>query len=477
MSASTSNPANHTPTPSDEKVPLKTKVGWGMGGVADNLIPNTFNALALPIFNIAFGLEAALVGIAIAIPRLLDAFSDILIGNFSDNTRTRWGRRRPFIVGGAILSALILPFIWLPPSMSTWALFTYLTLMGTLYMSFSYTFYVVPYTALGYELTGNYDERTKVLAWRMYVGLVAGLAIPWIYKLCFLDVFGGNEATGAFYISIVIAAIIIVSGIIPAITCKENPEAAKQEPIHFKEAITQTIKNKPFLALIGIYIFIISGLFTSAAFGLYINIYYICEGDKSFAATISGLSGMCVVIAAYASIFLTTYISTRWSKRIAMMTALGIYFIGAATYNFTLSPEHPYLQLVSYIIIGLGMQGVWLMVSSMVGDICDEDERITHLRREGTYSAVISFALKASLALASVLSGFLLSVSGYNAKIAESVGVTEDVVNTMLVLFISLQMATPLIAMALFKFYPLTRARAEETRRILEARKAAQAEA
>jgi glycoside/pentoside/hexuronide:cation symporter, GPH family len=460
-----------TPLSAATVVPLRTRIGWGMGGLADNYIMNTWAVLAMPVYNIALGMDPVMVGIALAVPRFFDAITDPWIGNVSDNTRSRWGRRRPYIFAGALLSALLLPLLWSPPFSGHTEMFWYFMCVSLIY-ALAYTAFVIPYTALGYEITPDYDQRTRVLAWRMYIGLIGSFTIPWLYKLCLLPIFDGDAVLGARWVSVGLALVIAVTGIMPALVCREAVATQAQEKIGFLNAILQTCRNRAFLLLLVAYVIIIGGLFTSGALGLYVNIYYVCGGDKSFAATIGGLAGSIMAGVSYISLPLVTWISTRWGKRHAMITGLLFAVVGIASLRITMTPAMPYLQLVSSVIIGLGLQGCWLMVSSMVADICDEDELRTGLRREGMYGAVTSFALKAALAGTALAGGFALKLSGYDSATAEQVGqVPMDVIARLKAMFIGLQCLALLLAIVLIAFYPITRARALQTRAILDARR------
>ena len=123
-------------------------------------------------------------------------------------------------------------------------------------------------------------------------------------------------------------------------------------------------------------------------------------GSKELAAKISGLSGSIGAITSYLSLFLIAWVSVRhWGKRNAMIMGLFFALVGVCSSWWTLTPKWPYLQLISSFISCMGLQGCWLMVSSMVADVCDEDELQTGLRREGVYGAVNGLALKGALAL------------------------------------------------------------------------------
>ncbi len=450
-------------------VPLSTRIGWGAGGLADNFITSSLIVLAMPIYNITFGMDPVKVGIAMSIPRFFDAITDPIMGNISDNTRSKWGRRKPYIAIGTIISALLLPFVWMPIAKNDSWMFWYFTIITIIYTG-AYTVFVIPYTALGYELTTDYNERTKVLAWRMYIGLLGSLTVPWLYKLCLLPVFGSDAAIGVKWVSSGLAIIIIISGLLPVFSGKENPEAQKQEKITILNAILCTVKNKPYLVLLAGFVVFMFALFGIGTLVLYINIYYVCGGNESDGATLSAVGGSLAALTSYLSLPLLTWFSIKFGKKNAMIAGLSAAFLGVLTMWYTITPKMPYLQLVSFFISGIGLQGCWLMLSSMIADVCDEDELKTGLRREGTYGAVYSFALKASLALTSVLGGILIKLSGFDVTTATQGGLDLSVLIKMKTIFIIGQAITFIITIIIFVFYPITKQRALETRQILDDR-------
>ena len=188
---------------------MKTQLFWGLGGWADNYTFAVVNILFLYLYVDYFRMDPVMAGVALSIPRVFDAVTDPVIGNWSDNFRSRWGRRRPLIIIGAIGCALLLPLYWLRPMLeklkNPWYCnipFIYITVLGCLYAAV-YTLFVVPYTALGYELSDDYNERTRVLSWRMYFGLIGATATPLVYSLSVNKALFPNIQTGAVTMSFI----------------------------------------------------------------------------------------------------------------------------------------------------------------------------------------------------------------------------------------------------------------------------------
>lgn len=419
----------------------------------------------MPIFNLGYGLSPLLIGIAAAIPRFVDAFTDPLMGSISDNTRSKWGRRRPYMIVGVILCALCFPFIWLPPfAEDTWV-FAWLT--GSLIvMTLAYTTFSVPTLALGYELTTDYDERTRVMAWRLYLSVIAGMTAQWFYKLLLLPAFGGTELEGVRYVGPLVALVVLLTGLPAGLFCKERIQSQAQPIIRLRDALKMTARNKPFLRLMATYILVVLATTTVGSLGMYVNIFYVCEGDRNLAATIGGWFGTAMILSTLVGMWAITKLSQWTNKRTGMLVGLAFAFIGNLSLWVTMTPANPWLQIISAVPIGFGIQGCWLMVDSMLADICDEDEVLTNMRREGIYAAVKGFCLKIALAATSLSAGGLLVLSGFDIDVP----VTDEVSLRMKVMLVSIQCVGLLVAALLIKGYPLDRAMAEGNRLTIESR-------
>jgi GPH family glycoside/pentoside/hexuronide:cation symporter len=452
--------------PASERVPIWRKAAYGVGGLTDFLYPNTVNALAIPIYSIALAMDPLLLGFAMAVPRVVGAISDPLAGTVSDNARTRWGRRRPFIMCGAAIGAILLPLIWMPPIGTQLGHFTYLLLILSVY-AVAFSVFSVPYGALGIQLSTNYDERTRVMAWRNYVQLAGTLSSSWFYWFCLLPVFG-NEVVGARWLGVIVGIVMLISAVTTVVACREKTEAIEKQPkIALGAALKFTLRNKPFLLLQSVMVILMLGLGCETVIGSYVHIYYTCQGSKSFASYITGLGGTLTIFATLAALPFGLWLSTHTGKRHAALAGLLIGLIATSLMPFLLQPARPYLIMIEWIIMAFGIPCANLMFSSMVADICDEDEVVTGLRREGAYIAVGGFFGKIAQVGTLLLAGALPRFAGY---VDTSIPPTVTELQTMRAMLIGIQFVALVVAIAIIWFYPLTRSRSEATRRLLDER-------
>ena len=466
-----------TQTQQKNSVSLLERMAWGVGGWADGYTFVIVNSLFLYLYVDYFKMDPILAGVSLAIPRIFDAVTDPIIGNWSDNFRSRWGRRKPLIFVGVIGCAILLPLYWLPPMLDTvknpWYSnipFLYVSILGCLYAAV-YTLFVVPYTALGYELSDDYDERTKVLSWRMYFGLVGQTISPLAYTLSVKKSLFPNIHQGAVVMSIVAGLFILVLGMIPAIVCHENPKNSQHEKINIFKALKGILTNKPYLILIAGFFIVLTCCSATGSISGLLNLYYVCNGNEELNGKIVFYIGLVYSVISIVSLLFISKISTIFGKREGFIIGMIIAAIGRLTYFITLTPASPYLQLVSLGIDSLALQGCWLMLDSMNSDICDYEELRTGHRGEGIISSFRGFIQKASGALCAVLRGVFLVLCGYDAEAAKSAeGLPEQVLTNMRNAYIIIPVVGFIIGIILFSFYPLTKQRCNEIKQELERR-------
>jgi GPH family glycoside/pentoside/hexuronide:cation symporter len=450
------------------QLPRYQKLAWGMGGMTNDLV-NVISVLAIPIYSIALGVNPALIGIALMIPRVWDAFSDPIMGHISDNFRSRWGRRRPLILIGAVLLCISFPLLWTPnPEWGSNGLAAYLLVMLLVYYT-AYTIWSVPWNALGFEMTPDYNERTRVQAWRAAFATSAGLFISWTYKLCFL--FNENEVIGARYVGALVGLVLLVTGSASAFFCRERIESQAQKKIKLIPAFTATLKNRPFLLVCGTVAFFILGVFLVQPMAIYVNIYYVFQGSENAreaASVVTGLGGMLGAVLGLAFIPAISWLATNRGKKQTLLLGMAITAVSFLSQYWTFLPAHPYLQLISFLLKAPSIAFIWLILPSMVADICDVDELDTGLRREGMYGAVYGWVLKIGVSLGLLLSGFVLTMAGIDpaAKIQ-----SPEAIRTLRILFSLIPFLFTLGGAWLIYRYPLTEARVNELKEKIDALK------
>ena len=449
-----------------ERVPLLRKVAYGAGGLADFFFLNMLLSLATQIYVTGMGMNMALLGIALTIPKVVGAIADPVIGTLSDNTRSRWGRRKPFILVGGIAGAVLLPLMWCVPPGSEFARFAYVALLISFFSIF-YSVFSIPFGALGYELTTDYDERTRVFGWKGYLTACGAFCAAWFYKFCTLPVFE-NEIVGVRWLSVLVGAIMIAGTIATVWACQEKVQQQKQPSIPVGKAIRLTFGNKPFLLLQATAQLLALAMAITAPMGWLVFLNYVCRSDKSLAADITAYGGSIAFVTQLGANALGLWISTRLGKREGGIVGLFAVLLSIAILPWALTPHHPWWNVGAWIVSGLGMPLIGLMVGSMTADVCDEDELATGMRREGAYSAVNGFVGKLMQIVYTLTGNILPWIAGYTSTQME---LTETLLLKMKWLMIGIQFTGVAVALIAFWFYPISRARSEETRRILNARK------
>ena len=454
-SASSTGGATKAPSVVD-RVPFSTKLAYGSGAFTETVLVNAIKQLANPVLNLQLGLSPGWVGMLLAIPRLWDAFTDLFVGNLSDHANTRWGRRKPFMLAGGIFSAITFCLLWLmPASLGPSGIFWYF-LIGSLVFYLAYAFFSIPWNALGYELCSNYEDRTSLMSVRTFCSTVSGLLPPWLLALTQLPIFS-NTLEGARWISILIALIVIAVTLVVVSFVKERkspviPQAEKVG-VPFLPSFLSLMRNVPFIMLVTIVVLMLLASAIEGSLGLYINIYHVHRGDLAASANWNGILGTAYTLLGLATVFIVPPIARAIDKRLALALFLALAFAAAILRWFCYTPDHPYLMLVPTLLIGPAMTAMWVLISSMIADLCDVDESKTGYRREGMFSAVYAWIFKVGVSLAYLSGGFVLVLTGFDAALGKDQ--PPETLVSMRLIFVIFPAAVVLIACLLAIFYPI----------------------
>ncbi|MBN2369816.1 MAG: MFS transporter [Vicinamibacteria bacterium] len=440
---------------------------WGIGGFAENLANNALLTLSYPIFAVGMGMSPLYVSFALSASRFIDTVTDPLMGNITDNTKSRWGRRRPWVFIGAILMSGVFAAIWFTPrDQSTfWSAAYLIAICSLFYMAF--TVWVIPYSGLGLELAVDYEERTRLMAFRVAPSFIVGIAIGSLYKITLMkDVWGGDEIVGARYVGSIIAVLMLITAIIPSIFCKERYARINQEKTGLWRAVSLTIKDKPFLMLVGSVFFVFVGLFFMIPLLTYISLYHVSAGDKDLMATIGMYTAFVQATTQLLSMFAIGYLSKFYDKKKILIAGLVIGILGYLSSWFLFTPHRPFLTILPPVIINIGLCACWVLNGSFSADICDHDELKTGRRREGMYSAVFGFLNKLAIAVVTTISGWVLVRLGFEG---ENLNPTVQQLFTLRWFYIVVPVAAMAGAIACMWKYPLTKQRVREIQEKLKA--------
>ena len=466
----------HHVTALEDRIPLRQKSAYAVGMFVNNLQAAALPAMVV-ILNLGLGMDPFLVGLIAAIPRAFDAISDPMVGYISDHTRTRWGRRRPYILAGAILSGVVFALMWQLPGGRTESFYFWVFLSASILFFLTYTLYATPFVAFGYEMTADYHERTRLHMFANMAGQLVWLGVPWFYAIMANETLFRDTVHGARTLAIAVGVAVVLLGVVPAIVCRERQAPALTEVgkggalanmLDFFKGIGITFKCKPFVKICAATFLVFNGYQLGISFSLYVMIYYVFGGDDSKAGQLLGWFGTVTAAATIAVILLTGWLATRIGKRRTFILTIAVSLVGYALKWFGYNPDHPYWLLIAAPLVAFGVGSLFTLMGSMIADVCDYDELVTHQRREGVFGAIYWWMVKIGMALAGLLTGVLLNLSGFAVELASQ---PERTLFLLRLFDVALPLITSALAIVIMLTYPITERKAYEIRAELERRR------
>jgi GPH family glycoside/pentoside/hexuronide:cation symporter len=464
-------------TPLKDRVPLGQKAAFGTGNLVVNLLPGALGVFQFFLLT-AFGIDPFLAGLLGGLPRLLDALTDPIMGYITDNTKSRFGRRRPYIFIGAILSGIMFALLWqMNPENSQMYNFWYFLILSFIFI-IANTIFATPYIGLGYEMTPDYNERTRLMASAQIFGQVAWMIVPWFWVLIANPDLFETQAVGVRRLSMVVGGLCMVLGILPALLCKEvNQEnltnrddlTLKNISKNFKSLLKNMVlifKNIPFVRLCGATFLVFNGFQLVASFSYFIILFYMFDGDYADAGTWPAwFSTVSALFTAFLIIPIITWMSNRWGKRNAFIISTFISIIGYGLKWWGFSPGNPWLMFMPVPLMVFGIGGLFTLMMSMTADVCDLDELKNGMpRKEGTFGAIYWWMVKLGQALALVLGGLVLKLVGFDQNAAVQ---TAETLTRLRLADILIPAVTAGLAILVMWKYDLTEDRAREIKETL----------
>lgn len=407
------------------------KLSYGFGSVAYGVKNNGYDYFLLMFYSIVLGVDARLVGFGLLIALVFDAISDPLVGYVSDNLKSRWGRRHPFMYAAALPVALCYFFLWSPgDGWSEIQLVIYMTVLSVLIRTLI-TFYETPSSALAPELTQSYHGRTRLLAFRHFFGWTGGNAMS-VLMFAVLIVNTAEFPDGRFNLagwtnygviaSLLMLLAILVSAVgthsrIPHLTKPARVAAAFSLKKMVRD-VYQTLSDKSFVSLIMAALFsaIATGVSASIVFTIYTSFWEL-SSYQLFILTV------CVFLSAILAFTIMPLLSKIFANKKTATILLGVLAFGAAPVPIALRlaglmPENgdPLLFQTLLVFNTLDVAliiSMQTMFSSMVADLVEESEVKTGRRSEGIFFASITFIRKCTQGIGVLVAGFIIELAGF----------------------------------------------------------------
>ncbi|PNW37949.1 UNVERIFIED_CONTAM: sugar transporter [Euhalothece sp. KZN 001] len=405
----------------DSTINLSTKLAYGVGEFASEVTGSVLVFFFLFFLTNIAGLSAGLAGTILLVGKVWDAINDPIIGWLSDHTRSRWGRRYPWMVIGAIPLGICFTLLWWIPSVSSqMGLFVYYTAIGIVF-HIAYTAVVLPYATLGAELTEHYNERTSLVSYK------AGFSIGG-------SILGLLIAQGIFsLVSHPEHKYLIVGGICGAIAAlsvylcvwgtyerfqtlqKKRNQVSRPPTLPLRQQVRIALSNRPFLLVVGIYLCSWLGVQVTAMMLPYFVVNWMQLPDQHFTQMALAVQGTALLMMGVWS-----YWGQRWGKRKTYCVAIPLTLIAQAGL-FLLQPGQVFAMYGIGMLAGAGLAVAYLMPWSMLPDVIDFDELQTGQRREGIFYGFVVQLQKIAIAIALFMVGKILDFAGLVSSSSEEV--------------------------------------------------------
>lgn len=407
-----------------EEVPQRIRLFYGLGSVAEGTKDTAFDIFLLFYYNNVLGLSGSLSGLAIFIALCVDALTDPLMGSISDNTRSRWGRRHPYMYAAAIPMALALLALFNPPAdLDQTTLFLWLTGFA-IATRVAMTFYSVPSNAMVPEMTANYDERTELIGYRFLFGWLAALSIAMLgYVIYFApgaDGSDGRLSAAAYGNFGWLCAAVIAIGILCCAAGTHSLIPQLRQPLQrqrftvseFGRELRQVFANRSFRMLFFGALFSAAGWGYINAISFYMNTYFWGLSTQQIGILTLGL-----YVSIILAFTLAPLLGAHFDKKaVAVSLSAFTLFFGPLPIFCKLAGWFPepgsrdtlVILFFHTMFLFAILISVSILTASMIGDVTDESELSTGKRQEGLFAAVIAFTIKATSGLGTLLAGIAL---------------------------------------------------------------------
>lgn len=464
---------------SKDRVPFGQKIAFGIGMLANQMFPAVLGIFMVVLVQ-DLGFPGWMWGVLFFLPRVFDAITDPIMGFISDNTKSRWGRRRQYIFLGAIIMGIAFIIMWqLYRENGVEYNFTYFLLWSFVFY-LGLTVFSVPYVAMGYEMSTDFHERTNIMAVAQWIGQWAWVIAPWFWVIMYDKGWFESADVATRELALWIGIACMIFAIVPAIFLKSKSTIdADYSPLTIKniggslkeilQGFKEAFKSVPFRKLCIATFLVFNAFNTIAAFSFFIIVYYLFSGNVEIAGiwpTLFGSIG--ALITTFLVIPIVTSMSKKMGKKKAFTISQGISIIGYIMLWFLFIPGKPYMFIWALPFFSFGIGSLFTLMMSMTADVIDLDELNTGKRREGIFGAIYWWMVKFGLAIAGLLSGTIMSLVGFDPTAAVQL---DGAITGLRIFYSGFPILGTLVAIYVMRNYDVTEKRAREIRAELDKRK------
>ncbi len=462
------------------KVPFGHKVAFGLGMLANQMFPAVLGIFMVVLVQ-DMGFPTWMWGILFFLPRAYDAVLDPIMGFVSDNTRSRWGRRRQYVFVGAIMLGVSFMAMWQLHRADGLTYNFFYFLIWSLVFFTGLTVFSIPYVAMGYEMSDDFHERTSIMAVAQWIGQWAWVIAPWFWVVMYDPAWFPNADTAARSLSVWVGVACMLLAMVPALfipsrstlndthlvplTLANVGAGVKELLAGFKEAFACA----PFRKLCFSTFLIFNAFNTVASFSFFIVVYHLFNGNTAAAGiwpTLFGSVG--ALITTFAVIPTVAWMSGKVGKKKAFMVSQGISLIGYVLLWFLMVPSKPWMFMLALPFFSFGIGGLFTLMMSMTADVCDLDELATGKRREGVFGAIYWWMVKLGFAVAGLLSGAIMAFVAFTPGAPMQ---PDGAVDGLRLFYSGVPIVGTLLALWVMRDYDLDEARAVEVAGELERRR------
>lgn len=465
---------------SDAPVPFGDKVAFGVGMLANQMFPAVLGIFMVVLIQ-DLGFPGWMWGVLFFLPRVFDSLSDPIMGFISDNTRSKWGRRRQYVFVGAIIMGVAFVLMWqLHREDSVNYNFTY-------FLAWSFVFYLgltifsVPYVAMGYEMSPDFHERTSIMAVAQWIGQWAWVIAPWFWVIMYDPEWFPSAEVATRTLAVGVGVVCTIFAMVPAIFLKSESTLDRDDyvPLSMKNAggaladifksFKEAFGSVPFRRLCVSTFLVFNAFNTVAAFTFFIIVYYLFAGDAEAAGVWPTLFGsLGALVTTFLVIPTVAWLSKTLGKRRAFLLSQTISVAGYAALWFLFVPGKPWMFIIALPFFSFGIGSLFTLMMSMTADVIDLDELENGTRREGIFGAIYWWMVKFGFAIAGLASGAILDFIGFDPTAASQ---TEEAIFGLRAFFSGVPVTGTLIALVIMLGYDISEERANEIRAAIAAKK------